>query len=1071
MEVPILQESEAKVHEVAAGNGVDTVESGANSLISTSDAPAETSSAPIETTSSPIVEPNTVAIDSSALTPPTTPPSETLEKFSTPEGLPNGNQADTAEPSETTDPNSEYRKIALKLFEEDFVSIEPEEYTQFLAASDEELHEIRTIYMNLFKWDASLLKSTRMLCSKLYLRGESQEIDRILSSFTNSYISQHPTNVFCTRNFEKIYIIIYSLILLNTALHNSDVTKKSKISQNDYIKNTFTTFIQQNSKSSSKLSIKQRITIERELSGFYEDLSKNELNLKQCDPPPPPSSKSHKFRQSFHKKTLGDDLNDSSTTTTQDINSKNVELPRLSRQITNSSIWSTDSEQKNSLQVKRMTSATSAVSQYTASDNANLPRTNRVGFTRALLSDQNHKFYKNGNTSEVSNVSSNTIRNRPSMEYLRNTNERAETADRYSDYKQTKASSQLNTILNKRASRSSIISKESHTSQFDETISVLSFDTDLFNNVNFGEELQLGSEGQQLEDFNVDDFQDQYDLTLELQGSPYLKEGLLKLKILNNDQQDISSMDASSGVSSSAASVSSSSQSTSSRFFSLFSRNSNQPAIPQRIQSVGTSTSLLSHKFTENFVVVSKGELSLYSFDPKVIKKHQQKVKKMKEKQFMQFEHEDSVDAVVGDGNWLNNAARIGSYNLCSTFARLEKHPASDKIMWSLTFPKVVKKNAKKFIFEAGTKEIALEFINTCNFWASKITAIPTLEESVSNIEYGWTNLDGIIAKKDQFKKDKHIMKWENLPKGIYLSSYVVSDGELEGNHLGMMKQFVKTLKYYNHTKKLYNEFTKLKFKFDKSLPLKQYSCSNYSKVVANYDAKIADYKTELTKYKNYLIILGFGLQLRFDLEDEEDENGDFGGSVDEKSIKESEKSIKQSSENSPTSIETQDIQSDKTAGKDDELTKSVKTEIRRLFTTMKDVGKIIPTYQASKSINDLAMLLRQQEKDGINLINPLVKSPKTFALSNYNDNESPINQLLQKSSGALGNDESNTENLHNFTTNTIKEEEEPEDQEPENLVAQVPENLVAQVPEKLVAQELEKLVAQEPQNLVDQKA
>ena len=29
-------------------------------------------------------------------------------------------------------------------------------------------------------------------------------------------------------------------------------------------------------------------------------------------------------------------------------------------------------------------------------------------------------------------------------------------------------------------------------------------------------------------------------------------------------------------------------------------------------------------------MVVSKGELSLYSFDPKVIKKHQQKLKKLK---------------------------------------------------------------------------------------------------------------------------------------------------------------------------------------------------------------------------------------------------------------------------------------------------------------------------------------------------------------------------------------------------------------------------------------------------------
>ena len=77
-----------------------------------------------------------------------------------------------------------------------------------------------------------------MLCSKLYLKGESQEIDRILSSFTKSYLKQHPKNVFCTKNFEQIYIIIYSLILLNTALHNLELNKKSRISQSDFIRNT-----------------------------------------------------------------------------------------------------------------------------------------------------------------------------------------------------------------------------------------------------------------------------------------------------------------------------------------------------------------------------------------------------------------------------------------------------------------------------------------------------------------------------------------------------------------------------------------------------------------------------------------------------------------------------------------------------------------------------------------------------------------------------------------------------------------------------------------------------------------
>ena len=83
-----------------------------------------------------------------------------------------------------------------------------------------------------------------------------------------------------------------------------------------------------------------------------------------------------------------------------------------------------------------------------------------------------------------------------------------------------------------------------------------------------------------------------------------------------------------------------------------------------------------------------------------------------------------------------------------------------------INIPQNFETSTQKFIFEAGTKEVALEFINTCNFWAAKITAIPTLEESVSSLEYGWTNLDYIIAHRESFKKSRNIMKYEPVVKG-----------------------------------------------------------------------------------------------------------------------------------------------------------------------------------------------------------------------------------------------------------------------------------------------------------------
>ncbi|CAH6720425.1 hypothetical protein CLIB1444_03S11606 [[Candida] jaroonii] len=906
---------------------------------------------------------------------------------------------------------NEFKDIALKLYKEEFVSVQPEEYIQFLASTDEESVQIRSYYMDLFKWDANLLKATRTLCSKLYLKGESQEIDRILTSFTKSYIKQNPVNVFCTKNFEKIYIVLYSLVLLNTSLHNSEVNKKSKISQNDYIRNTFTTFIQQDVKSSKKLSIKQRIIIEKELGNYYDDLLRNELHLKTSGDDEKmnhildSTKDTNGVHKNGHEEHPESKHSHSNSVTTEDLS--------LSRQVSSSSIWSTDTANRASLNMKRLSSATSSVSQFTVTNNGR--NNNRVGFTRALANDQaSSRFYQQGNGSMVSNGTYGTIRNRQSIDKLRNL-----------------SGNQQN--LNKRSSRASIISRDSLITNGDDSMSVVSFDS--INLSNF----QLDDAPQQnLENFNVSEFQDNFDLTLELQGSPYLKEGLLKLKILNNDQQD---NNAPEPIISSAASTASTSTSTTSRFFSFFSRR--QPITGHEpSNTINTNNPLTNNKFVEYFVVVSKGELNLYSFDPKTIKKHQQRIKKFQKKQSKNLlsldylDEEDEEDGDIGDGNWLKNAANVGNYNLCSTFSQIErsslyvKSGSNNTFVFTITFPKTTKRPNKKFVFEAGTKEIALEFINTCNFWASKITAIPAFEESISSIEYGWNDLDNLIRNKPNFKKLKTIQKWEVLPTGAYLSNY---DNNNE-NHYNMMKQFIKTLNYYNNLKKVFKEFDDLRVKFLKNF--NTYSnTSNYSKITNNFEAKIGQYKLELKKYKNYLIILGFALQLRFDLEEEEkllsqdvDDLGD-GGAHEEADAQKSEKDENDTVVESSEGEDTKEPEEKETEVEEDdgetELSRLVKYEIRKLFIGLKDVGKIIPTFQTSKSISNLNELQSQIPNLTINDFNNsfnLVKSPKTFTLSNYNDDESPINQLLQTTK--------KQDMLHSFSHNTIEEEEE---EEPEN--------------------------------------
>ncbi|KAG7660638.1 uncharacterized protein J8A68_005904 [[Candida] subhashii] len=992
-------------------------------------------------------------------------------------------------PAAPQNPEGEYLEIAKKLFEEEFVSIQPEEYIQFLASKDPESTKIRNYYMNLFSWPTNLLSSTRMLCSKLYLKGESQEIDRILTSFTQSYLKQHPHNIFCTKNFEQIYVIIYSLILLNTALHNSELNKKSKISQADFIKNTYSTFLQQNPSLVKTLSIKQRFAMERELSNFYEDLAKTELHLKTNDESQVTNNNNivrrmskkeqhPQLRPSSHPPksavppnpvlSLNNAIPTTTTTTITPPEESQQQQPQedqqqleLSRELSSSnSIWSSDTtdHQTRQHQTTLFKTATNS-SSYTSSSTNGSPKKpdhQRVGLARVLASDGHRRIHPKSSTASLFS-SNHTVTARASFDNLRN-NGNGSSGNAKHRLQQ----------LNHHGSRMSLMSRESNFSQFDDMMSELTFESmSELGNTNVDDSF-AGGDNRSLDDFEAGEYSDDYDLVLELRGSPYLKEGLCRLKILNNDLMDESGSGSGSGGSGSGqqgsnASIISANTHSGGRFFSFFRRaamgggRSHSSSVSSgsgggnggNSDTIGTSSNPLLQKFTENFVVVSKGVLALYSFDPKIVKKQQKKTHK---RRFGRHSHDEEPpiedqNGNVGDGNWLKNAAKIGTYNLCSTFAQLEKPSntpittsttsTSLKPTWSLTFPQTSKRPAKKFIFEAGTEEIALEFINTCNFWAAKITAIPTLEESMSSIEYGWNNLDMLIAYRDSFKKSKNIAKWEPLIKGIYLSNYIVTGNNEDDdvNHVGMMKQFVKSLKYYNNLRKLYKDFIQSRSRFVSNLPRSQYNCSNYNRVLQNFDRKIKDYKLELSKYKSYVIVLAFGLQLRFDLEDE-DKIDDGSATVIEGHTSPA------STEGATTTTTTTDSSDNHNNNNDDDddFTKLVKLEIKKLFLNMKDVSKVIATYESCKSIAKFVSMaqkqdierqhLQEQYLQSLNNNNEnqiLVKSPKTFTLSDFQGNESPIKQLLASSN--------NSHKGSPMGYSSIKMEEIPEEEHDEKKV------------------------------------
>lgn len=95
------------------------------------------------------------------------------------------------------------------------------------------------LYMNNFDFANQRLDDAfRTLCAKLYLKAESQQLDRIIEAFAKRYYECNPTTLF--HCFDVVYAVAYSLLLLNTDLHVvNDWT--NKMTRSSFIKNTMET--------------------------------------------------------------------------------------------------------------------------------------------------------------------------------------------------------------------------------------------------------------------------------------------------------------------------------------------------------------------------------------------------------------------------------------------------------------------------------------------------------------------------------------------------------------------------------------------------------------------------------------------------------------------------------------------------------------------------------------------------------------------------------------------------------------------------------------------------------------
>ncbi|GME71029.1 unnamed protein product [Ambrosiozyma monospora] len=360
----------------------------------------------------------------------------------------------------------------------------------------------------------------------------------------------------------------------------------------------------------------------------------------------------------------------------------------------------------------------------------------------------------------------------------------------------------------------------------------------------------VNNEGTENEDSYV--IEEEGDLELELEGPPWVKEGL-QYAIIGDE---ILGKEKNGG-----------------RHSSWFSKRSSQ-------------------KWKNVFTVASQGKVRLFSFEGS--SKHQK----------------STMPTSSGDGSWYNYAKCLVSVNLCSCFAQFvdvesKLHakltynygfPTNKKTgfetFWVLNLP-LTDSNSfssyRRIYFCAGTSEIASEFVETCNFWSARSSQVPQ-DELISSDEFGWSPklvelCDAISDTStknanptaiEEFISKSTFSKWTPTIYGLIPANYTMTE------QIQKLRQHYQdlTLMYKQH-KALETHLEKLHIVFNKNNSNSNYY-SNINRIFGsrskenkdhisksiklirlNYVNKLNYLENELLRYKKYISTLENAIKLR----------------------------------------------------------------------------------------------------------------------------------------------------------------------------------------------------------------
>ena len=554
---------------------------------------------------------------------------------------------------------------ALRLFENRDDDIEPENAAAWLGDAGSEREKVRKAYMMLFDFtNQNILTSLRGLCDRIALKGETQQVDRLIDAFAKRWCACNSNHGF--KSYDVVHTMCYSILLLNTDLHVAEIG--SKMTRAQFVKNTLPTIVSVASDAGQGGAGTPRAT-----TPTKENLaSKSGPGIEEHDDVAP-----------LGRRPTDRLMREES----EDVESAVEAGPLVTAPFTGT-------ERGWEAQIEIVLKAF-----YLSISRQRLPLFGATGETATTpASSSHHLMSLTGNmlrrtNSTMSKNGPDTVRGRINESRSATGRWTAKGRSRPRLYPPSAMGSSRTSLDDHSSGWSPGMSSTWSKASLGKTLTSMSIDSfgsemprgEYQKSVGFASALSQAFIRDEQADFDSDSEGMQPGITLEdeslgLSGAPWAKEGMLKHKC-HLDSVDKKAKD----------------------------RNWN-----------------------DCFAVIEKGWLRLFSFSVNAKTLRQ----KTKERQ------KAGASAVVGGGNWQDNAEEIWKFLLRQTIASALPPPGYAKnrpFVWALSLP-----NGAVHLFQVGTPDITKEFVSTANYWSARLSKEPMLG-GISNMEYGWS--DSVINK------------------------------------------------------------------------------------------------------------------------------------------------------------------------------------------------------------------------------------------------------------------------------------------------------------------------------------